>query len=220
MMLPLLASALALALATPVSASRMAVAHTDAPGAPGDTLVREVIEVKIDPTWVYAPIGLKVVPRAVARMVVPRIPLATRPSEADSIVVEKKHHRLTLYNAGRKLRSYFVALGAVSQGPKLRAGDYRTPEGLYFIDGKNPQSHYYRSLHISYPNADDLARARTHGVAAGGDIVIHGLPSYQAALGSAHRRTDWTFGCIALTNEEIDELFRVVPTGTPIEIKP
>jgi murein L,D-transpeptidase YafK len=139
---------------------------------------------------------------------------------ADSIVVEKSHHRLSLYHHGTLLRSYLVALGQQPAGDKVRVGDHRTPEGLFRIEARNPDSRYHRSLKISYPDAAHRARARSLGVSPGGDIMIHGLPARQAWVGAAHRDFDWTEGCIAVTNREIEEIWSVVPVGTPILIKP
>ena len=139
---------------------------------------------------------------------------------ADSIVVEKSLRRLTVFAGGLPLRTYDVALGRVPSGPKLQIGDFRTPEGLYYIDARNPQSQFHRGLHVSYPNAQDLARARAMGVDTGGDIMIHGLPNGQAQYAPTHRALDWTSGCVAVTNEEIEELWDSVPLGTPVRIVP
>ncbi len=139
---------------------------------------------------------------------------------ADSIVVEKSLRRMTMFAGGLPLRTYDIALGRAPDGPKLQFGDFRTPEGLYYIDARNPQSQFHRGLHVSYPNADDLARARAMGVDTGGDIMIHGLPNGQGQLGLKHRAYDWTSGCVAVTNEEIEELWDSVPLGTPVRILP
>jgi murein L,D-transpeptidase YafK len=139
---------------------------------------------------------------------------------ADSIVVEKQKHILTLYSAGTAVRTYQVALGKQPQGDKIRIGDGRTPEGVYHIDFRNPQSKYHMALHISYPDAAHAKRASALGVAAGGDIMIHGLPPAFAKLGAGHAAYDWTNGCIAVTDAEIEEIWRAVPNGAPIEIKP
>jgi len=139
---------------------------------------------------------------------------------ADSLVLEKGEHRLTLFSQGQPLRSYYVALGANPHGPKLRRGDGRTPEGLYHIDSRNPHSQYHLSLHISYPNATDRERAEHAGVSPGGDIMIHGLPDRFASVGALHRQQDWTLGCVAVTDAEIEEIWRTVPDGTPILIVP
>jgi murein L,D-transpeptidase YafK len=139
---------------------------------------------------------------------------------ADSIVVEKTAHRLTLYNLGRPIRVYLVALGAEPAKDKLSAGDRRTPEGLFSIAARNPYSSYHLSLRISYPDAAHRARAQALGVSPGGDIMIHGLPNGQGRAGALHRLADWTNGCIALTDEEIEEIWNIVPIGTPVQIKP
>ena len=147
----------------------------------------------------------------------------TRPAAplvADSIVVDKAQRKLTLYHRGSVVRTYLVALGEQPVGDKIRQGDKRTPEGLFRIEARNPQSRYHLALRISYPDAAHAARARALGVSPGGDIMIHGLPKRQAWVGAAHRDFDWTEGCIAVTNAEIEEIFSAVPVGTPIHIKP
>jgi len=111
-------------------------------------------------------------------------------------------------------------LGRGGLAPKEREGDARTPEGYYIIDAKYAASHYHKALHVSYPNAEDRARAAKMGVSPGGAIMIHGLPNGEGWLGAAHRLYDWTLGCIAVTDEEIDEIFTLVPVGTPVEIRP
>ena len=141
-------------------------------------------------------------------------------SKADRILVEKGARRLTLFSAGRKLKEFHVALGFSPIGPKEREGDGRTPEGFYIIDFHKPDSAFHRALHISYPSADDDARATEAGVSPGGDIMIHGLPNGLGALGAGHRLRDWTAGCIAVSDTEIDEIYTSVSDGTPIEIRP
>lgn len=145
---------------------------------------------------------------------------ARRAINADSLVVEKSLRRLTLYHGGLPARTYDVALGRSPEGRKEQAGDNRTPEGLYYIDGRNPFSQYHRGLHLSYPNADDLARARAQGYSTGGDIMIHGLPNGQGQYAATHRAKDWTNGCVAVTDVEIEEIFASVPVGTPVRILP
>jgi murein L,D-transpeptidase YafK len=139
---------------------------------------------------------------------------------ADRIVVHKARREMILLSHGNALRKYQVALGKNPVGPKVREGDMRTPEGLYSIDARYAKSEYHMALHISYPNASDRARARQLGVSPGGDILIHGLPNGQGSIGKAHLQADWTWGCIAVTDEEIEEIWRLVPNGTPIEILP
>lgn len=142
------------------------------------------------------------------------------PERADSILIFKKEHRLELLSSGKVIRSYSVALGRGGLAPKQREGDGRTPEGIYVIDKRNAASHYHRSLHISYPNEQDRRRAAQLGVQPGGEIMIHGLPNGMGWLGSTHRAYDWTLGCIAVTDAEIDEVWKLVPVGTSVEIRP
>jgi murein L,D-transpeptidase YafK len=142
------------------------------------------------------------------------------PVAADSLVLMKSRRELVVYYHGDPVRTYYVALGRSPIGDKERIGDNRTPEGVFFIQGRNPNSRYHLSLRISYPDATHRARAARLGVEPGGDIMIHGLPDEQAAFGPAHRDFDWTNGCIAVTNKEIEELWRVIRDGTPIQIKP
>jgi murein L,D-transpeptidase YafK len=139
---------------------------------------------------------------------------------ADSVVVEKKAHRLTLYHLGRALKSYRVALGGQPVGDKVSAGDRRTPEGMFAVVGRNDNSDFHLALRLSYPDERHQAIADSLGVSPGGDIMIHGLPKGRSGVGARHRVADWTNGCVALTNEEIEELWRAVPVGTPVEIRP
>jgi len=142
------------------------------------------------------------------------------PVAADSLVLNKSRRELVVYYRGYPVHIYYVALGRSPIGDKERIGDNRTPEGLFYIEGRNPNSRYHLSLRISYPDATHRARAARLGVEPGGDIMIHGLPDEQAAFGPAHRDFDWTNGCVAVTNKEIEELWRVIRDGTPIQIKP
>jgi murein L,D-transpeptidase YafK len=140
--------------------------------------------------------------------------------KADAILILKKDHLMQLFARGKVIRTYKVALGRGGLIPKERQGDARTPEGHYIIDAKNAASHYHKALHVSYPNAEDRARAAKLGVSPGGSIMIHGLPNGEGWIGAAHRLYDWTLGCIAVTDEEIDEIFKLVPVDTPVEIRP
>ena len=140
--------------------------------------------------------------------------------DADSIVLDKSERTLTMYSRGVKVKEYDVALGKNPVGAKVRRGDGRTPEGLYYINAHNPASKYHLSLRLSYPNARDRANAARRGVTPGGDIMIHGLPTAFASVGALHRQQDWTEGCIAVTNDEIEEIWRAVPNGARILIKP
>lgn len=138
----------------------------------------------------------------------------------DRLVLEKSKHTLTAYSNGVAVRVYYVALGREPRGHKQFQGDMKTPEGKYTINDKNPNSAYRKNLGLSYPNKADREFARQQGKNPGGDIKIHGLAQHFAHMGAAHRQTDWTYGSIAVTNPEIDELFARTPVGTPIEILP
>jgi murein L,D-transpeptidase YafK len=140
--------------------------------------------------------------------------------KADSILILKKDHVMELLAGGKVIRTYKVALGQGGLAAKEREGDGRTPEGHYTIDARYEASHYHKALHVSYPNADDRKRAAKLGVSPGGAIMIHGLPNGKGYIGAAHRLYDWTLGCIAVTDEEIDEIWILVPVGTPVEIRP
>lgn len=139
---------------------------------------------------------------------------------ADKVLIEKKDRRLTLLSNGKTLKVYKVALGRNPEGKKLEEGDKRTPEGTYMIDRRKERSSYHRALHISYPNTADIAQAKARGVSPGGDIMIHGLPNGIGFVGNFHVKRDWTLGCIAVTNSEIEEIWRAVPDGAVVEIMP
>jgi murein L,D-transpeptidase YafK len=139
---------------------------------------------------------------------------------ADRVLVEKGARRLTLLNKGATLKTYSVALGREPIGAKEEEGDQRTPEGIYLIDFHKRDSDYHLALHVSYPDQRDIERATARGVSAGSDIMIHGLPNGRGWIGRFHRRSDWTAGCVAVTDFEIEEIWRAVADGTPIEIKP
>lgn len=127
---------------------------------------------------------------------------------------------MLLLQRGKEVRRYKIALGGDPVGPKARQGDHKTPEGNYVLDRRNPKSQFYKSIHVSYPTAKQIAAARRAQVSPGGDIFIHGLGKRYGWVGAAHRLRDWTDGCIAVTNEEMDEIWRLVADGTPIEIRP
>jgi murein L,D-transpeptidase YafK len=143
-----------------------------------------------------------------------------RDAIADRILVEKSARRLTLFQKGRALKIYSVALGHAPEGAKEYEGDQRTPEGIYSIDFHKRDSDYHLALHVSYPEQRDIDRAAVEGLSAGSDIMIHGLPNGRGWLGRFHRRNDWTAGCIAVTDFEIEEIYRAVPDGTLIELRP
>ena len=143
-----------------------------------------------------------------------------RTEPADKVLIEKKERRLTLFSRGEVIKTYKIALGSNPVGPKERQGDNKTPEGFYIIDSRNRNSGFYLSLHISYPNERDKRRAKELGVSPGGDIMIHGIKNGFSWVGASHSNSDWTNGCIAVTNEEMEELFKLVPNGTVVEIRP
>ena len=136
----------------------------------------------------------------------------------DKVLIEKGKRRLTLLGKNIPLKTYEVSLGREPVGKKTEEGDGRTPEGIYSIDRRKLNSKYHQALHVSYPNADDTAQAKARGVSTGGDIMIHGLPNGIGFIGKLHTKRDWTLGCIAVTNPEIDEIWRVVPDGAFVEI--
>jgi murein L,D-transpeptidase YafK len=136
------------------------------------------------------------------------------------VLVLKAPRRLLLLQGDRVLRDYEIALGRNPAGPKRHQGDARTPEGRYRIDSRTADSRFHRALHISYPNEQDLDFARRAGIAPGGDVMIHGLPDGEGWVGDVHRAYDWTNGCIAVTDDEMSEIWELVDDGTPIEIRP
>jgi murein L,D-transpeptidase YafK len=145
---------------------------------------------------------------------------ALRAEAVDKVLIEKQARRLTLLSKGAVVKTYQIALGGNPVGPKERQGDNKTPEGTYIIDARNGNSGYHLSLHISYPNEKDRKRARELGVSPGGDIMIHGIKNGFEPVGVAHTESDWTEGCIAVTNPEMEEIYKFVPNGTLVEITP
>src|SRR5271169_1385642 len=141
-------------------------------------------------------------------------------AKADHVMVVKSERTLTLLSHGKVLHTYKVAPGGSPVGAKEQQGDHKTPEGHYILDRRNAKSRFYKAIHVSYPNEKDKQRAAQRGVSAGGDIMIHGLPNGFGWLGATHRARDWTDGCVAVTNAEMDEIWDSVPNGTPIEIRP
>jgi murein L,D-transpeptidase YafK len=150
-----------------------------------------------------------------------RIPASVPASErATLIVVDKAARRMMLYKGNQPLKSYDVVLGSDPVGHKQREGDGRTPEGPYSIDFKNGRSRFHLALRVSYPDAKDRDSAKARGVPAGSDIMIHGLPNGLGFLGDLHLMADWTDGCVAVTNREIEEIWSLVDVGTTIQINP
>jgi murein L,D-transpeptidase YafK len=147
----------------------------------------------------------------------PKLPVDAK---VDRIVVIKSKRRLIVYQGQNELKSYKISLGRQPIGKKQVEGDMKTPEGVYFINSKNPNSRYYKSFGISYPNQDDIDNAKRVGKNPGGDILIHGARKGFGFFSTWLRFFDWTQGCIALTNNEMDELYNHVEIGTVVEIKP
>lgn len=140
--------------------------------------------------------------------------------KADRVIVEKAARLITLMQGQKQLVQYKIALGRSPVGPKRCQGDKKTPEGEYTITGRNPGSAFHKSLRISYPSARDRTASAALRCPPGGDIMIHGLPNGQGSLGAAHRNADWTDGCIAVTDEEIEDIWKRVPDGAKVTIKP
>ena len=140
--------------------------------------------------------------------------------EVTSLVVNKSARKLYLLHHEKVLKEYDVDLGFAPQGTKTKRGDGRTPEGSYLIDRHNPNSRYHLSIGISYPNSQDIAKAKAAGVDPGGDIFIHGQPKLRSEFKRAKKTPDWTAGCIAVKNDEIEEIYAMVNRGTLITLRP
>jgi len=139
---------------------------------------------------------------------------------ADTIVVDKTARKLYLMQGGEAFRTFDIALGIVPEGDKTQEGDFRTPEGRYILDTRNPNSEFFLSIHISYPNQQDRRQARRDGVAPGGAIMIHGQPNEPNKSETYYRTQDWTNGCIALSNSDMIDVWLMTGANTPIEIRP
>lgn len=142
------------------------------------------------------------------------------PDHADYVLVDKSERKLYLFKAGRVLREFDVSLGLVPNGPKQREGDFRTPEGKYRLDMRNANSDYFLSIRVSYPDETDRARARAQGVDPGGQIMIHGWPNEPRYDLRRYQSTDWTDGCIAVSNSDMVDIWLLTRESTPIEIRP
>lgn len=139
---------------------------------------------------------------------------------ATRLIIDKSARTLRLFDGDEAIKTYRVSFGESPIGHKRQEGDERTPEGTYHIDLRNEHSSFHRALRISYPNAQDRAHADSLGVSPGGQIMIHGMRNGLGWIGKLHQIADWTDGCIAVTDDEMDELWRAVPVGTQIEILP
>ena len=140
--------------------------------------------------------------------------------KADLILIEKASRQITVKSGQKILAQYTVALGNTPMGAKRCQGDGKTPEGNYTIISRNKNSSYHRSLQVSYPNEADRKEAKKLGCSPGGDIMIHGLPNGRGYIGAAHTLHDWTLGCIAVTDSQIEKIWELVPDGTKVKIVP
>lgn len=139
---------------------------------------------------------------------------------ADKVVVEKAARKLHLLQKDRILKSFNIALGLAPDGDKNEEGDFKTPEGSYYLDTRNNNSDYFLSIRVSYPNADDVREAAARGVSAGGQIMIHGQPNSPTYSEAYYQRQDWTNGCIAVSNSDMIDIWLMTPNDVPIEIRP
>jgi murein L,D-transpeptidase YafK len=139
---------------------------------------------------------------------------------AEKIVVEKAERKLHLIIDGEPFRTFDIALGIRPEGHKEHEGDFKTPEGAYWLDTRNPHSEFFLSIHVSYPNVDDARQARSKGLQPGGAIMIHGQPNEPTRSEAYYRTQDWTNGCIAVSNSDMIDIWLMTPDNTPIEIKP
>ena len=167
----------------------------------------------------FAALGTAAFAQTLTTVASMRAPAISVQPKVDRVLVLKHKHKLLLFSSDQVVKSYDIALGHGGLAPKQRQGDGRTPEGLYTIDWRNPASRFHLALHISYPQSADMQRARRLGADPGGGIMIHGLDPESAWVGANHRLTDWTNGCIAVTDSEIEEIWQMVPDGTPVEIR-
>ena len=139
---------------------------------------------------------------------------------ADLVIIDKSDRELYLLENGKIFRTYKIALGIRPDGDKKKEGDFRTPEGRYLLDTRNPNSDYFLSIHVSYPSAEDRREASQSGLAPGGAIMIHGQPNEPSRSETYYRTQDWTNGCIAVSNSDMIDIWLMTGDNTPIEIRP
>lgn len=139
---------------------------------------------------------------------------------ADKVLIEKADRKLHLMKDGLPFRTFDIALGIRPVGDKRHEGDFKTPEGNYSLDVRNPNSEFFLSIHVSYPSVQDVREARTLGVAPGGAIMIHGQPNSPSRSETYYRTRDWTNGCIAVSNSDMIDIWLMTANNTPIEIRP
>ena len=159
----------------------------------------------------------------IAGLVVPgwaEIPQAGDFPVADKVVVEKSNRKLHLFKSGVAFRTFKIALGIMPVGDKEKEGDFKTPEGTYILDARNPDSEFFLAIHVSYPYQSDRTEARKMGVDPGGAIMIHGQPNEPTRSEAYYRTQDWTNGCIAVSNSDMIDIWLMTDNNTPIEIRP
>jgi murein L,D-transpeptidase YafK len=153
-------------------------------------------------------------------LLVPSIMQASEFPVADEVIIDKSARELHLLNNGEIFRTFKIALGISPAGDQKKEGDFKTPEGKYLLDIRNPNSDYFLSIHVSYPSAEDRREANQDGVAPGGAIMIHGQPNLPSHSETYYRTQDWTNGCIALSNSDMIDIWLMTGNDTPIEIRP
>ena len=191
------------------------LAHASACTLPHDLLSSAIMEeIEYDPAFDYKKLG-----RFSALSVYPAQWNAPK-GLVDHVIVNKSHYQMFLMRGNEIIKQYWIALSDRPTGDKQYEGDRRTPEGTYVLDYVKPRSYYYKAFHISYPNPEDIAEARKLGRSPGGMIMIHGQPPSDSDYHETVQRSDWTNGCIAILNPEMDEFISLVDPGTPITINP
>jgi len=153
-------------------------------------------------------------------LLVPSVMQASEFPVADEVIIDKSDRKLHLLNNGEIFRTFKIALGISPTGDKKKEGDFKTPEGKYLLDIRNPNSDYFLSIHVSYPSTADRREANQDGVAPGGAIMIHGQPNLPSHSETYYRTQDWTNGCIALSNSDMIDIWLMTGDNTPIEIRP
>ena len=153
-------------------------------------------------------------------LLVPSVMQASEFPVADEVIIDKSDRKLHLLNNGEIFRTFKIALGISPSGDKKKEGDFKTPEGKYLLDIRNPNSDYFLSIHVSYPSTADRREANQDGVAPGGAIMIHGQPNLPSHSETYYRTQDWTNGCIALSNSDMIDIWLMTGDNTPIEIRP
>jgi len=163
---------------------------------------------------------MKILAVALLALLLPGLMQASEFPVADRVVIEKGARQLHLIQGGKAFRTYKIALGIRPVGDKKQEGDFKTPEGKYYLDARNPNSDYFLSIHISYPDRKDRREAGEMGVDPGGAIMIHGQPNDPTRSEAYYRTQDWTNGCIAVSNSDMIDIWLMTGDNTPIEIRP